>query len=147
MSDDLDIESPDHPGVHIDGWRELTTDERISLLPPETRASIYELTDICMAHTERKCVGGECDEGRRCERHERSVRVADRAARMRARRRAQLLAVALRLFDAKPLSVEEIEAFAELEAARKLENGRVEWALDRGMSIRYPGATWFGRCA
>lgn len=42
--------------------------------------------DLCMAHTDRPCVGGECDDDARCERHRRTGAVVERVTRMRARK-------------------------------------------------------------
>lgn len=42
--------------------------------------------DICMSHTDRPCVGGECDDEARCDRHRRTGAVVGRLTRMRARK-------------------------------------------------------------
>lgn len=47
---------------------------------------IASKVDLCMAHTDRPCVGGECDEGARCERHRRTGAVVERVTRMRGRK-------------------------------------------------------------
>lgn len=48
--------------------------------------STARLVDLCMAHQRKRCLGGECDDTGHCERHARTVRVAERLVRMRARR-------------------------------------------------------------
>lgn len=45
--------------------------------------------DLCMAHTDRPCLGGECDDEHACERHQRTGRVVERLTRMRARKAAR----------------------------------------------------------
>lgn len=42
--------------------------------------------DLAMAHTDRPCVGGECDSAAPCERHRRTAQVVERLTRaVRAR--------------------------------------------------------------
>lgn len=48
---------------------------------------VANLVDICMAVSSRPCAGGSCSEDHACPRHFRAPEVADRLARMRARRR------------------------------------------------------------
>ena len=47
---------------------------------------IASKVDLCMAHTDRPCVGGECDDDAPCERHRRTGAVVERVTRMRARK-------------------------------------------------------------
>lgn len=40
--------------------------------------------DLCLAHHDKPCRGGECEE-RPCERHARTMKVVDRLSRLRTR--------------------------------------------------------------
>lgn len=52
---------------------------------PARHAAISRLVTICLAVSDRKCAGDECDEGEPCARHRRASAVADRYAGLVAR--------------------------------------------------------------
>lgn len=62
---------------------------RVYLEHPERYATIADQVDAAMRISDRPCAGGQCDEGRRCRRHELAPAVAVRFVRLRAKRAAK----------------------------------------------------------
>jgi hypothetical protein len=70
--------------------------------------------------------------------------VIARWKRLRRRAADRLVETAVQLFRAPAWSMEELEAMAAIELARKRDPALAEWALDKGLTVACPGVTWFG---